>query len=108
MFVKLACTVGWPLASGTIATAPGLPSCPSSELRIISPARSPLRGGATRVRVIGTEVGVGELTPSTTGSAIRVPVPTWQALIAEVLFRHAPPSIDALESRPGGRDRVRF
>src|SRR2546423_2030984 len=69
------------------------------------PARSPGLGGATRSKVIGSEIG-GAGT-STTGAAVAVPVPTWQAATGVLVCRQAPPSIEAFASRPAGRLSVR-
>ena len=57
---------------------------------------------AERVRGGATSGG------ATFTSAVTDPEPTWQAASGVALFRHAPPSIDALAISPGGNWSVRF
>ena len=72
-----------------------------------TPARSPALGGAIRKKPTLSGMGRPVGMPSTIGLAVTVPVPIWQAGTAVLAFRQAPPSIEALASRPGGRATVR-
>ena len=63
------------------------------------PARSPAAGGGTRSNVTGVVTGT---VPN--AFAVTVPLPTWHAVSVRSAFvRHAPPSIEASASSPGGR-----